>query len=155
MTRMTFEEAINFIMERLDVPAHARRATRDKVRKRVRFGLGDGKLPRLDLQTMDVDRDELVHWARTKWPGKFEIPISLHAHAREGVAFNANADGMTLPLDVEQCHIRIREVESRNRLLKILVHQQTTVIADLRPLAEQYQRNRAKNRASARKPRTG
>ena len=61
MTRMTFDEAVEFVMERLAVPTPEQRATRDKVRKRIRYGLGDGTLPRLDVETLDVDHDAFVY----------------------------------------------------------------------------------------------
>ena len=153
MTRMTFDQAVNFIMDRLDVPDHERRATRDKVRKRVRFGLGDGKLPRLDLETTDVGRDQLIYWARNKWPGKFDIPITIPAHISETASFGGDADAMIFPSSIEECHNIIRRQESENRLLAMMVHRQASIIADLRPLAEQYERNREKNRGAAKKPR--
>lgn len=153
MVRMTFNEAVDFIMERLDVPQHERRATRDKVRGRLTYNLGIGKLPRIDLETTDVDRNELTYWARTKWPGKFDIPISVPGHLRDTAALAGQAEVLALPASIEECHALIRGLDSRNRLLVMMLNRQAAIIADLRPLAEQYERNRAKNRASAKKPR--
>lgn len=153
MVRMTFNQMVDFIMERLDVPPPERRATRDKVRKRVRSGLGDGRLSRIDLETTDVDRDQLIYWARTKWPGKFDIPIRIPENLRDTAAFDGQAEALALPASIEECHALMRELDSRNRLLVLMLNRQAAVIAELRPLAEQYERNRAKNQASAKKPR--
>lgn len=153
MVRMTFNEVVAFIMERLDVPQPERRSTRDKVRKRVRSGLGDGKLPRLDLETTDVDRDQLIYWARTKWPGKFNIPITVPGHLRDTAALAGQAEVLALPASIEECHALIRGLDSRNRLLVMMLNRQAAIISDLRPLAEQYERNREKNRESAKRPR--
>jgi hypothetical protein len=153
MVRMTFNQMVDFIMERLDVPQPERRSTRDKVRKRVRSGLGDGKLIRLDLETTDVDRDQLIVWARTKWPGKFDIPTNSFVQVSDSANFDGELDAVKLPASIEECHALIRGLNSRNRLLVMMLNRQAAIIADLRPLAEQYERNRAKNRASAKKPR--
>jgi len=153
MVRMTFNQMVDFIMERLDVPQPERRSTRDKVRKRVRSGLGDGKLLRLDLETTDVDRDQLIVWARKKWPGKFDIPTNSFVQVSDSANFGGVPDALKLPAGIEECHVVIRELHSRNRLLVMMLNRQAAVIAELRPLADQYERNRAKNRASAKKPR--
>ena len=153
MQRMTFNQAIDFIVERLEVPHHERRSTRDKVRKRVRSGLGDGKLPRLDLETTDVDRDQLIYWARAKWPGRFNIPITVPGHLRDTAALAGQAEVLALPASIEECHALIRGLDSRNRLLVMMLNRQAGIIADLRPLAEQYELICEKNRASAKKPR--
>lgn len=154
MTRMTFDEAVDFIVGRLDVPPHERRATRDKVRKRVRGGLGDGKLPRLDLATTDVGSDQLIYWARTKWPGKFNIPVSVPANAADTMSIAGSADAMTLPSTIEQCHASIRKLFADNRMLAMIAQRQASIISELRPLADQYERNREKNREAAKKPRS-
>lgn len=154
MTRMTFDQAVDFIVEGLDVPEHARRATRDKVRKRVRYGLGDGSLPRMDLQTTDVDRTELILWSRIKWPGKFtEFLVQAMASMSDHMALGAENNAFRFPSDIEDCHACIQKLASHNRLLQVMLQRQDSVIAELKPLAEQYERNRAKNRAAARKPR--
>lgn len=154
MTRMAFDEAVDFVMERLSVPAPEQRATRDKVRKRIRYGLGDGSLPRLDVQTLDMDRDAFIYWARKKWRGKFDIPISIPGDLSDTVALVGELDGLHLPSSLAECHHLLRDLTSRNRLLAMMLNRQAEVIADLRPLAEQYLRNREKNRTSAKKPRT-
>jgi hypothetical protein len=152
---MTFEQAVNFILERLDVSAPDRRAMRDKVRKRVRYALGGGSLRRLDVQTTDMDQDEVIYWARSKWRGKFDIPIEVSAPMSDILAFADSAGALPLPSNIDQCHRLVRELAARNRLLEMMVHRQANIIDGLRPLAEQYERNRAKNQSSARKPRTG
>lgn len=153
MTRMTFEEAVEFVMERLSVPGPDQRATRDKVRKRIRYGLGDGSLPRLDVETLDVDHDALVYWARKKWRGRFDIPIRIPGDLSDTAVVGGEVDELHLPSSLADCHHLLRDLTSRNRLLAMMLNRQAAVIADLRPLAEQYQRNREKNRISAKKPR--
>ena len=153
--RMTFDEAVEFILNQLETPANEQRAMRDKVRKRVTYALGKGHLPRLDINTQDVDRDELIHWARTKWRGKFDIPINVSGLLSDTADFRGTPDHLLLPATIEACHASIQQLASSNRLLVMMVNRQAAVISDLRPLADQYERNRAKNRASARKPRDG
>ena len=153
MQRMTFNQAIDFIVERLEVPHHERRSTRDKVRKRVRSGLGDGKLPRIDLETTDVDRNELIYWARTKWPGKFNIPISVPGHLRETAAFDGQAEVLALPASIEECHAQLRQAHRALMFLRLINNTQAEAILRLKPLAEQYERICEKNSASAKKPR--
>jgi len=153
---MTFEQAVDFIVEGLKVPASDRRASRDKVRKRVRYGLGDGTLPRLDLLTTDVDLNELVLWSRQKWPGKFtDTKVQVFEKLSDGVGLGAGAQVFDFPANLQACHTVIRDLLADRRLLQMMVTRQAAVIAELRPLAEQYERNRAKNRASAGKPRPG
>lgn len=150
---MTFEEMVEFAMERLDPAQPERRATRDKVRKRIRGGLGDGKLPRLDLQTMDVDRHAFIYWARTKWPGKFNIPISVPGALSDTARLAASADGALLPTDIATCHALLRQQRWLLQMLDARSRAQDQIIADLRPDAERYRQIREKNRKSARKPR--
>ncbi|WP_417473289.1 hypothetical protein [Luteimonas mephitis] len=152
---MNFDQAVAFIIDVLNVPVPEKRATRDKVRKRVRYGLGDGSLPRLDLQTTDVDRDQLIDWARKKWPGKFNMPINLVVHMADTVALGANADGLPLPSDLQACHAKLQEARRAIALLRLINSSQAVQIARLKPLAEQYERICEKNRAAARKPRSG
>ncbi len=156
MSRMSFDQVIEFIMERLDVKEHDRRATRDKVRKRVRYGLGDGSLPRIDLQTMDVDRNELILFARKKWPGYFEQERTVqHADCFESVGLTDKLSVQEYPADVNQCHDLIRQ---KNALLSLLMTRARVVDALMeqwRPIVKQYESNCAKNRESARKPRSG
>jgi len=153
MTRMTFDEAVDFVMERLAVPTPEQRATRDKVRKRIRYGLGDGTLPRLDVETLDVDHDAFVYWAREKWRGKFDIPISIPGDLGDTAVVGGEVDELHLPSSLSECHHLLRELTRQNRMLSTLLNRQAAVVANLRPLAEQYQRNREKNRISAKKPR--
>ena len=153
MTRMRFDEAVEFVMERLAVPAPAQRATRDKVRKRIRYGLGDGSLPRLDVQTLDMDRDALIYWARTKWPGKFNIPITIPGALSDEVKLTATTQEQVLPSDIAACHTLLQHSRFVLQALEAKCRAQEQVIAELRPLAEQYRRNQEKNRQSARKPR--
>lgn len=156
MTRMTFEQAVDFILKGLKVPASDRRATRDKVRKRVRYGLGDGTLPRLDLTTTDVDLNELVLWSRQKWPGKFtDTKVQTFEKLSDRVELGVGAQAFDFPVDIEACHTIIRDLLADRRLLQMMVTRQAAVIAELRPPAEQYERIRKKNRASAGKPRNG
>ena len=156
MTRLTFDQAVDFILKGLKAPASDRRATRDKVRKRVRYGLGDGTLPRLDLTTTDVDLNELVLWSRQKWPGKFtDTKVQFLEKLSDRVELGVGAQAFDFPADIEACHYIIRDLLADRRLLQMMVTRQAAVIAELRPLAEQYERNRTKNRASASKPRNG
>lgn len=155
MERITFEESVAFILRHLDFPASEQRALRDKVRKRVTYALGNGDLGRVDVQTLDVDRNHLIIWARTKWPGRFTMPIDVRGQLAETVGLAAEADGFELPVDLAQCHDRIRLLTGQNRMLTMMLDQKASIIAELRPLAEQYKRNREKNRASAKKPRDG
>ena len=155
MTRMSFDEVVDFIMERLKPPAHERRATRDKVRKRVRGGLGDGKLPRIDLATTDVQRNDLIYWARSKWPEAFKgLPIRMDADAASHAgADGVVADGFRLPASILECHAELRSLWSQVEILKLINGRHALEIARLKPLAERYEHNRAKNRKAARKPR--
>lgn len=153
MVRMTFNQMVDFIMERLDVPPPERRATRDKVRKRVRSGLGDGKLIRLDLETIDVDRDQLIYWARTKWPGKFNIPISVPGNLRDTAALDGQAEALALPASIEECHAQLRQAHRALMFLRLINNTQAEAILRLKPLAEQYERICEKNSLSAKKPR--
>lgn len=155
MERMTFEESVAFILRHLEFPASEQRAMRDKVRKRIIYALGNGKLARLDVLTQDVDRNQLITWARSNWPGRFTMPVDVRGQLAETVCLTAEADGFELPADLAQCHDRIRLLTARNRMLTMMLNQQASIIAELRPLAEQYKRNREKNRASAKKPRDG
>ena len=154
MTRMTLDQAVDFIVNGLDVPSHEKRATRDKVRKRVRGGLGDGKLPRLDLDTMDVSRDELIYWARKKWPGKFLMPIKTHAGISEQLNIAVKTDGQQYPSDIERCHALLRQMQWLLQMLEAKSAAQERIIEDLRPDAARYRQNRDKNRISAAKPRS-
>lgn len=154
MTRMTFNEAIDFIMERLDVPPHERRATRDKVRGRVTYNLGSGNLPRVDVQTNDIDRDELIYWARTKWPGKFNnIPIRVGEQLASTANMGAASDELVLPPTLEACHEKLMEAHRALVLLRLINNSQAAHISRLKPLADQYELICEKNRASAKKPR--
>ena len=153
MSRMNFDEAVDFVMERLAVPVHEHRSTRDKVRKRIRYGLGDGSLPRLNVQTLDVDRDAFISWARKKWRGKFDIPISVPGDLSGAVSMGDQLEALHLPSSLGECHQLLRRLTRENLLLAAMINRQAAVIAELRPLALQYQRNREKNRKSAQKPR--
>ena len=153
--RMTFDEAVELILSRLETPEPEQRAARDKVRKRITYALGTGKLPRLELQTLDIDRDQLIYWARTKWPGRFNIPITVPGHLADGANFGGNADATHLPTDLQACHLMLMNAAREMEILKLLISSQAAHITRLKPLAEQYERNREQNRSSARKPRDG
>lgn len=153
MTRMNFEQIVDFILERLDVPAPDRRATRDKVRKRVRYALGDGTLPRIDILSMDVDRDELICWARSKWPGKFNIPVSIRGFLSDQVKLTGNTEGLLLPADVDTCHALLLQKRALLQAMEAKCRALENIIADLRPDAEKYRQMREKNRLSAKRPR--
>ena len=153
MTRMTFNEAIDFIMERLDVPQSERRSTRDKVRGRVTYNLGSGKLPRLDLTTNDIDRNELINWAKAKWPGKFNIPTNSFVHVQDSFRAGGQAEGLTLPSSIEECHAQLQKTHRALMVMRLINNSQAEHILRLKPLAEQYERICEKNSASAKKPR--
>ena len=153
MTRMRFDVAVDFVMERLAVPTSEQRATRDKVRKRIRYGLGDGSLPRLDVQTLDVDRDAFIYWARKKWPGKFNIPITIAGALSDEMKMTVTPDAQLLPSDIAACHALLRQKQLLLQLLDAKCRAQEQIIADLRPEAEKYRKIREKNYESAKKPR--
>lgn len=156
MTRMTFDQAVDFIVDGLQAPEHARRATRDKVRKRVRYGLGDGSLPRLDLGTTDVHRNELILWSRKKWPGKFtDTPVNFTEHCQDGIGVRAETDAFRFPSDIASCHLLLRQSRMLLQLLEAKCRAQEQIIGDLRPDAQKYRQMREKNRESAKKPRGG
>ena len=156
MNRMTFEQGVDFIVEHLAVAAHDRRATRDKVRKRVRYGLGDGSLPRVDLATTDVDRNALIIWCRTKWPGKFvDIPVRYEDQIQENVSLRDGTDAIAYPSDVASCHALLRQNRMLLQLLAAKCRAQEQIILDLSPDAQKYRQMREKNRESAKKPRRG
>lgn len=153
MTRIRFDEAVDFVMERLAVPTPEQRATRDKVRKRIRYGLGDGSLPRLDVQTLDVDRDAFIYWARKKWPGKFNIPIEVPGVLSDGINLAARPEELFLPSDIETCHALLRRNRFLLQMFEARCLAQDVLISELRPDAERYREIREKNRESAKKPR--
>lgn len=153
--RMTFDEAVEFILSRLETPAPEQRATRDKVRKRITYALGIGRIPRLDVVSMDIDRDQLIYWARTKWPGRFNTAITVPGELADSVNVNPKLDATHLPNDLQACHAMLMEAERETELLRSMIRSQAARIAHLKPLAEQYERNRERNRTSARKPRDG
>lgn len=154
MTRMTFDEAVAFVMERLAVPTPEQRATRDKVRKRIRYGLGDGSLPRLDVQTLDVDHDAFIYWAREKWPGKFNVQITTAGKLSDVVHIAGTPEANVLPSDIATCHALLRQKQLLLQLLDAKCLAQERIIGDLRQDAEKYRQMREKNRESAKKPRT-
>lgn len=154
MERMTFDQMVEFAMERLNPARPERRATRDKVRKRIRGGLGDGKLPRLDLATMDVGRDHFVYWARGKWPDAFRgIKVKVEADAEASANLAGEFEPLTLPATMAECQALIRKMHSDLAIQRLTIAQQKRTIDRLKPLAEQYERNVDKNRHSARQPR--
>lgn len=151
--RMTYDNSVDFILNELAVPEPEKRATRDKARKRLTYALGKGHLPRIDVRTLDVDRDELIYWARKKWKGHFKMPIEVLDHLSDTMNLSAKSNALQLPNDLQKCHALILDAESRIRFLGIMVSSQAATIQRLKPLADQYERNCEKSQASARKPR--
>jgi len=155
MERMTFDQATDFIIERLDPPLTERRRARNRVRGRLKYALENASLPRALLNGTDVHRDALIFWARSKWPGKFEdIPIKVQIRGHTSMKFNAMGTAIGLPSSIEECHELIISLSERNRMLVTANEAQAKVIGNLKPLADRYVRNRAKNQASARRSRT-
>ena len=153
--RMTFDEAVEVILSRLETPAPEQRATRDKVRKRITYAPGIGSLPRVEVQSMDIDRDQLIYWARTKWSGRFNIPINVPGHLADSANVNGTPHDVRLPGALDESHQEILRLTQENEMLKVKCLELLGQIAALRPLAEQYERIRQSNRESARKPRDG
>lgn len=154
--RMNFDEAVEFILSRLDIPVPDQRATRDKVRKRIIYAHGNGSLPRLDIHTRDVDRNELIVWARKKWRGRFEQDKTIQiADCIDGLNLADSLSVNEYPNSVERCHELLRNANLMLAAMSMRMQVQDRLIRSLRPLAEQYERNRERNRTSARKPRDG
>jgi hypothetical protein len=154
--RLSLSDAVEFVLSRLEIRSSETRATRDKVRHRLIYALGNGSLPRIDLLTTDVDRNELILFARKKWPGRFNQDKTVqHAGCSDSANLSDRLTVQEYPADVAKCHELIRKQNATLRLLVIRARATDELIEQWRPMVKQYELNCAKNRESARKPRDG
>lgn len=148
-------EAVDLLIEELDPPASELREVKDKVRKRIVYALVKGHLRHADAGQEGLDRNDLIVWAKRKWPGKIKQPAVLHAEIHETVDLNAKAQADEYPSTVEGCHVLLR---AARKILKSQDLRNMMLMGEvmrLRPLAEKYEAICESNRQSARKPRSG
>lgn len=148
------------IAERVRRPDETLRQAADKARKRLVHAVAKGDLTLAQTQAGQpgpvLRTSDAVLWARGKHPGEFlDIPVSSSVRLVEALGVADSASGQVLPGDLQRCQQALREAYERIERLDQLLDATLTEYGRVAPLAERYERNRAKNQASARKPRKG
>lgn len=150
---ITIHQAVELLTDALEPRGSELREVKDRVRKRIVYALVKGHLRHANIGKEGLDRNELLVWAKRKWPGKIKEPVVVFADIEEKVNFSAEADADTYPSTVDACHELLRA--ARQIILNLDIRNMMLVgeVARLRPLAEKYEAICEANRQSASKPR--
>lgn len=131
------------------------RTTVDKVRKRLIYAAKSGKLHVIGPPAFPLFiAPQVFAWARKNWPEAFgDVSVAHDVQAQSHIRIGAVVRDHLFPGDLNECHRLLREMYDEVESLQGELATAEREIARLEPLAERYEQNRAKNQASAKRPR--
>lgn len=146
-------EAVDLLLGEIEPPASEVREVKDKVRKRIVYALVKGHLRHANAGQEGLDRNELLVWAKRKWPGKIKEPVVHFVAISETLNLIDSAGAETYPSTIDACHDLLRAARKMIRNLDIRNMVLMGEVARLRPMAEKYEAICEANRQSASMPR--
>lgn len=146
-------QAVDLLLGQIGPPSSEVREVKDKVRKRIVYALVKGHLRHANAGREGLDRNELLVWARRKWPGKIKEPVVQFVANSETLNLSGCAGAETYPSTIDACHELLRAARKMIRDLDLRDMVLMGEVARLRPLAEKYADICEANRQSAIRPR--
>ncbi|MBX6421910.1 MAG: hypothetical protein IRZ06_13020 [Nevskia sp.] len=157
---LTIQELVDLLAPRVRKAGDTLRQAKDKVRKRLLYAQKSGELERLGTPAKQPNGrfklSAVIGWARFKWPGKVNDLLAYYSRdLSETLTVSDSAIADIIPGDLPRCQQALRDSQNKVRLLEAQLAESLAEIRRLKPLADRYEANRAKNRESAKKPRKG
>ncbi len=142
---LTIQELVDLLAPRVRKAGDTLRQAKDKVRKRLLYAQKSGELERLGTPAKQPN-------------GRCKVNDLLAYYSRdlsETLTVSDSAIADIIPGDLPRCQQALRDSQNKVRLLEAQLAESLAEIRRLKPLADRYEANRAKNRESAKKPRKG
>ena len=153
----TLQEIALLLALRIRPEGEELRTTVDKMRKRLLYAVQTDYLHVVGVGELQLFfAAEVFAWARRKWPEAFgDIQVKHEANVSDGLKIGASVRSWVYPGNLDKCHELLRSTYDEMEQLTEELASAEREIARLRPLAEQYEENREKNRRAAKRPRKG
>lgn len=149
MIKMTFDDAVDFIVARLHVSGSERRSTRDKVRKRIKYALDAGSLPNDNYKVSGIDQEALLNWVSRKWPDAFAgSPQQVGPASIPSLEQVGEVTALLMPPDLHGCQEALRAAWNDIALLREQASHLTALVLELEPKAQRYDANCKTNQIS-------
>lgn len=151
--KIKIHEAVDLLLGEIGPPASEVREVKDKIRKRIVYALVKGQLRHANAGQEGLERNELLVWAKRKWPGKIKEPVVQFVAMHETLNLSGSAGAETYPSTIDACHDLLRDARKMIRNLDVRTMVLMREVARLRPMAEKYEDICEANRQSASMPR--
>lgn len=153
--KVTVHQAVELLVGQLQPSGSELRATKDRVRKRIVYALVKGKLRHAGEGQEGLDKNDLLVWARGKWPGQIKLKTTQFVDVEDTVNFSDKISGDSYPANLDECHRLLRDARRKLMGKDLQCVMLMGEVARYRADAEKFRQICEKNQLSAGLPRKG